>query len=383
MSEQGYIVISDITGYTAFLSGSELEHAEDSLRSLLNLLIDHTRPPLVVSRLEGDAVISYAPQGSFLQGQTLVETVESTYVAFRRALERMVLNTTCMCNACRNIPSLDLKFFVHYGAFMLQQLGAHVEMVGSDVNLIHRLTKNGITEKTGFKAYATYTQAAVDALDIGELCGRFTTHTESYEHLGEVETYVQDLEQVWQRERSVHRVVVDPDDALSRTEYELPLAPGQAWDYATKPEYRAIVIGSGGGRMTGLSDGRIGVAAVYQCAHGKYVSKHTIVDWQPFEQYTAESTFLGATQLETIRLTPSETGTKVTVSFGKSRGKLVPRVVNDLAFFLFLGPRGVKRGLRRLRDLIEEDIAAGRVAQPNPADIASEEIEQAVAESLA
>ena len=196
MSEQGYIVISDITGYTAFLSASELEHAEDSLRSLLNLLIEHTRPPLVVSRLEGDAVISYAPHGSFLQGQTLVEMVEGTYVAFRQALERMVLNTTCTCNACRNIPGLDLKLFVHYGAFMLQQLGSHIEMIGSDVNLIHRLTKNSITDTTGFKAYATYTQGAVDALGIGELCGRFTTHTESYEHLGEVLTYVQDLDQV-------------------------------------------------------------------------------------------------------------------------------------------------------------------------------------------
>ena len=188
MSEQGYLVISDITGYTACLSKSEFEHAEDSLRDLLTLLLEHTKPPLVLSRLEGDAVISYAPQGSFLQGQTLVETLESTYVAFRQALERMVLNTTCACKACRNIPSLDLKFFVHYGTFMFQQLGAHVELVGSDVNLIHRLTKNSIIEKTGFKAYAVYTQAAVDALGIEGLCGGMTPHTESYEHLGEVAT---------------------------------------------------------------------------------------------------------------------------------------------------------------------------------------------------
>ena len=31
MSQNGYLVIADISGYTAFLSGSELEHAEDSL----------------------------------------------------------------------------------------------------------------------------------------------------------------------------------------------------------------------------------------------------------------------------------------------------------------------------------------------------------------
>lgn len=190
MSQDGYIVISDITGYTEFLSKSELEHAEDSLRGLLGVQLEHTRPPFVVSRLEGNAVISYAPREGFLQGQTLVDTMEVTCVAFRQVLERMVLNTTCTCRACRNIPSLDLKFFVHYGTFMLQHLGSHIAMVGSDVNLIHRLTKNSIIEITGFKAYTAYTQAAVDALGIGGMCGQMTPHTESYEHLGDVAMHV-------------------------------------------------------------------------------------------------------------------------------------------------------------------------------------------------
>jgi hypothetical protein len=83
--ESGMLLIADISGYTKFLASSELEHAQDSLRSLLNLLIEHTRPPLVISRLEGDAVISYAPAGSFQQGQSIVEIIESTYYDFCRA----------------------------------------------------------------------------------------------------------------------------------------------------------------------------------------------------------------------------------------------------------------------------------------------------------
>ena len=39
-SQDGYLLIADITGYTAFLRESELEHAKDSLRSLLDLLIE-------------------------------------------------------------------------------------------------------------------------------------------------------------------------------------------------------------------------------------------------------------------------------------------------------------------------------------------------------
>ena len=148
-TQNGYLIIADITGYTAFLSGSELEHAEDSLRSLIDLLIKQTQVPLLISRLEGDAVISYADQRSILQGQTLVEMMESTYVAFKQAIELMVLNTTCNCNACRNIPNLDLKFFVHFGTYMLQQLPAYTELIGTDVNTVHRLTKNTIKEKIG------------------------------------------------------------------------------------------------------------------------------------------------------------------------------------------------------------------------------------------
>jgi hypothetical protein len=94
----GFLVIAYISGYTAFLRDSELEHAEDSLRSLLNLLLDHTNAPLKVSRLQGDAVISYAPKHSFAQGQTLVEIMETTYAAIRQALERMTINTNFHLN---------------------------------------------------------------------------------------------------------------------------------------------------------------------------------------------------------------------------------------------------------------------------------------------
>ena len=74
----GLLLIADISGYTIYLSQSELEHAQEVLQSLLALLIDHTRPPLVLSRLAGDAVISYVLQETAVQGQTFVELIETT-----------------------------------------------------------------------------------------------------------------------------------------------------------------------------------------------------------------------------------------------------------------------------------------------------------------
>ena len=172
--QKGIIHIADISGYTAFLNESELEHAQGTLQSLLEVLIENTHLPLVISRLEGDAVISYATEGSFLQGASVLEMIESSYIAFRRALELMVINTTCTCNACRNIPNLDLKFFIHHGSFGLQPLPAYTELVGTDVNTAHRLTKNHVKQETGYEAYALFTRAAVE--DVGKLTHDASTH---------------------------------------------------------------------------------------------------------------------------------------------------------------------------------------------------------------
>ena len=210
----GTLVIADITGYTAFLSHSELEHAEDSLRSLLDLLINYTHSPLLISRLEGDAVISYAPDGTFKQGQTIIEMIENSYVAFRKAVDLMVVNTTCTCNACRNITNLDLKFFVHHGEFIVQEMPTHLELIGNDVNLIHRLTKNNVTEQKGIKAYTLYTQAAIQKLDLEEMEAQMIPHIEVYEHLGEIELCIQDMHEVWENQREVVRTSVQPEEAI-------------------------------------------------------------------------------------------------------------------------------------------------------------------------
>jgi hypothetical protein len=72
---------------------------------------------------------------------------------------------------------------------MNQQLGSHVELVGANVNLVFRLSKNTVNAKMGYSAYAMYTAAVADAMDMGEICGSMTPHTESYEDVGNVETF--------------------------------------------------------------------------------------------------------------------------------------------------------------------------------------------------
>jgi hypothetical protein len=372
-SRQGFLLIADITGYTMFLSKSELEHAQEILQTLLELLIDHTRPPLTISRLAGDAVISYALQGTALQGQTFVEMIEHTYVAFRRAVELMALNNTCQCNACANVSSLDLKFFIHYATFGIQRLGGHDELVGSDVNLIHRLLKNRVAEQTGIRAYTLYSDAAIKQLGLEGFCEKLVSHRESYEHLGEVALWVQDMHPVWQQKRDAMRITIPPEQTALQVEAEINMPPHLVWDYLTHPEFRKTLIGSDRQQILNYKNGRIAPGSIYQCFHGDRIVTQTVLQWQPFEQMTTEDLvikLLKTSVLMDYRLLLTEAGTRLIQTFSKARGPLPMRLLMNLAAKTM--KKRAQRDIDTFKQQIEEDLKARKErldleSQPMPA----------------
>ncbi len=352
----GLLLIADISGYTIYLSQSELEHAQEVLQSLLELLIDHTRPPLVLSRLAGDAVISYVLQETAVQGQTFVELIETTYVDFRRAIELMVLNNSCQCNACANVSSLDLKFFIHDATFGIQRLGAHDELVGSDVNLIHRLLKNSVVEATGVRAYALYTDAAIDHLGLERFREKLIAHREQIEHLGEVQVWVQDMHPVWEERREALRITIPPHQIGLQVETEIAMPPQLVWDYLTKPAFRNTLNGSDRMHVLNREHGRIAPGTVMHCYHGKRLTTQTIVQWQPFEQMTSEDSPIPRLSVLTdFYLSPTERGTRLVQTFSKSRGPLPLRIIGDL--MLSTIAKAGRRDIEAFRDQVEADLA--------------------------
>ena len=379
----GFILIADITGYTMFLSTSELEHAQEILGALLELLIENTKIPLVISRLEGDAVISYAPEGSFLQGTTMLEMIENCYVAFKRGLQLMVINTSCPCKACQNISALDLKFFVHYGSFGLQPLASYTELIGTDVNLVHRLTKNHVTEKTGLRAYALFTRAAVDTLGVQEWADSMTAMSETYEHIGEVNIFVQDMQALWRREKHRSRLVVSPEEAITSLTFDFPLDAVQVWDYLTKPETRALFNLSSTSEVQNVDRGRIGEGTIYQCAHGKRVHPQIIVDWQPFETHTIVDRLpAGMLAYSTYQFRPTEAGTRLTILVGPvhDKNRLKRLMGNRVMTYMWrkMGPTG----LQALQQRIEQDLAEGKTVRPEAATVDRADIRDAARTAL-
>src|SRR5260221_13994052 len=82
LTQHGYLVLADISGYTSFVAKTELEHSHEILTELLELLVEKFTPLMVISKLEGDAVFAYAGENIFTRGDTLLEFVESIYVPF-------------------------------------------------------------------------------------------------------------------------------------------------------------------------------------------------------------------------------------------------------------------------------------------------------------
>jgi hypothetical protein len=285
-TESGYMVVADISGYTSYLARTELEHSQEVLAELLGIIVDRFQHLLQILRLEGDAVFAHTSGSMLIRGETLVELLEETYTAFRDHIRGIVHRTTCDCNACRAIPSLDLKFIVHHGTYMVQRISGITEIVGSEVNRLFRLTKNHVSETVGWNAYILFTSASVEQIGLDP--GGMHRQVEVYEHLGEVVTYAVDLHARYEEIANARHVVLALEEADGTIAIELDAPPIVVWEWLNEPRRRnqimPEVIWSAASRL----GGRTGAGASNHCAHGKNgLTAETILDWRPFEYVTS------------------------------------------------------------------------------------------------
>jgi hypothetical protein len=307
-TQHGYLLFADISGYTSFVAGTELDHSHEILSDLLETICMQIEKLLTIHKLEGDAVLAYAPEALISRGETILELVESTYVAFRDRQTDIKRSTTCTCRACQNIPSLDLKFFVHHGDYIIQQVRDIREMVGSDVNLIHRLSKNHVTDATGWRAYLMITEPCLAHLAL-KLEG---THEqmESYEHLGQIKTLSVDMHRRYEEIREARRVFLTENEADLHFAVDFSTPPPVTWDWLQDPNRRNIWSGGHAHWYSGdRPKGRAGSGASNHCAHGKTVSTEVTLDWRPFE-YSTVDTYEGGKKRfsETFYLEPLPNG---------------------------------------------------------------------------
>jgi hypothetical protein len=336
-TERACLLIADISGYTGYLSGVELDHAQDILGDLIGTIVGSLRPAFRLAKLEGDAAFAYAI-GDTIDGSVLLDAIEQCYFRFRRRRRDIRQATSCRCNACAHIPDLDLKFVVHHGSIVRQHVAGNEELVGPDVILAHRLLKNDVVASTGIGAYALFSRQCVDAMDVDVVALGMRLVHETYEHLGTVAVWVHDLERRWHEEEERARVVIGEEDERGHIDLPTTAAPQLAWDFFTIPGRRL----SWQTDLTRLdveaAGNRRGVGTVNHCQHGAGTIIEEVLDWRPYEYLTVQSTMrtpVGTVRLRTTtQLEPTtDGGTLIHFRIGS------PATIRERLIMRLIGPR--------------------------------------------
>ena len=190
MTDSGFLVLADISGFTEFVTKSELEHGAEVTGTLLAAVMDRLAPPLEIQELEGDAVFAVGPDRVIPDGGVLPGLLVDSFGAFRERQRRLVGDNDCECRACSGIAGLSLKLVAHHGPFVRQDIGGRGRLAGPDVILVHRLLKNPL----GVDAYLLLTEPALRRVGDLSVDREVQRHHLSYPYLGDVACFVVVLE---------------------------------------------------------------------------------------------------------------------------------------------------------------------------------------------
>lgn len=333
--ERGYLLIADISGFTPFVAGSELDHSQAILSEILKRIVSNLSPTLTIAEIEGDAVFGYVSRERLLRGETLMEIVERTYVDFRDKRESSRRMATCTCKACQMIPGLDLKFITHYGEYVLQNVEGRQKPMGSSVNMIHRLLKNSVSEATGWRAYALFTDESLKSMDVHPL--NVHTQVESYEHLGDITTYGVNLNDRYKELTDERHVFLKPEDADVVITGDFPVSSSELWEWLNDPGKRTSWRIGSSWHEKDRPGGRTGRGARNHCSNSDVIE--LIRDWRPFSYYTVDyiKSPMNLTSTTSLEVIPE--GTRVSSTF-RLNGWL-PRWVRRMLCKLIVA-RGMK-----------------------------------------
>ena len=189
-----YLLLADISGYTAFMAGVEEVHGVDLtagipagyaiLAGLLGAVSGRLAPDFTVIKYEGDAVFAAAPAGELDgRGDRVLDELQGLYGAFIAGRTAAISTSDHICTACPRVAGLDLKMILHRGPAVHQAVGSGSDLLGPAVTLAHRLLKNTVRARFGSGPYLFVTDAASSGL---RLAARGSEHQETYPDVGDV-----------------------------------------------------------------------------------------------------------------------------------------------------------------------------------------------------
>lgn len=143
MENKGLLFIPDISGFTRFVTETEIEHSRRIIQELLEVLIASNEIGLQISEIEGDAILFYR-FGEPPPLEEVYRQVEKMFCSFHRSIIAYDNSRYCLCKACNSANDLTLKVITHYGEFTGYSVQNFHKLIGKDIIVAHQLLKNDI-----------------------------------------------------------------------------------------------------------------------------------------------------------------------------------------------------------------------------------------------
>lgn len=182
-TKKGTLFIPDISGFTHFVSHTEISHSKHIIEELLELILKDAEGLFKVSEIEGDAVLFYRFENQ-LDVPNILQLATRMFERFHQHLLYYKRDRVCECGACATSDRLSLKFIVHFGAFQEYQIADRVKLFGREVILAHRLLKNSLNSQE----YILISDCSIEKCigEYGFLQNEFEFGSESYAELGKI-----------------------------------------------------------------------------------------------------------------------------------------------------------------------------------------------------
>lgn len=187
MGNSAFIYIPDISGFTKFITETEISHSQHIISELIEIIIEGNEMKFNISEVEGDAVLFYnlgvPPSISDVLNQS-----KNIFTRFHEHLAIIKRDNVCQCGACQTSSNLSLKFIGHYGELKEVAIQSFNKILGSDVILAHKLLKNSVSSREYLLLTETYLKTQQELNLAQKKLYELKENIEKIEDFGEIST---------------------------------------------------------------------------------------------------------------------------------------------------------------------------------------------------
>ena len=181
------LFIPDISGFTKFVTETDLSHSQHIISELLSVIINQNELDLKISEIEGDAILFYR-NGDPPSFKEIINQTKKMFISFHSYLNNIEHNNVCQCGACTSVTNLTLKFITHFGELEEVSIDKFNKLIGSDVILVHRLLKNSIPSHEYLLLTENYLNILNDDLNNAEDWIKLENYEEEIKNFGTVKS---------------------------------------------------------------------------------------------------------------------------------------------------------------------------------------------------